>query len=133
MFKMNFLRNSNDTTTTSSISSPPLSQESSWYLPIGEFIIGRGPKSQINICKTNRNKTISRQHATIRITHGNFTSTNKKSCFKVELHDGVFQKDTNKWKKSASGTFVDNQLLEDWVELTGIQLVKFSTLVVSCI
>ena len=38
---------------------------STWYLPVGEYIVGRGPKSNINLGKNN---TISRQHATLRVT-----------------------------------------------------------------
>jgi len=86
---------------------------STWYLPVGEYIVGRGPKSNINLGKNN---TISRQHATLRVTKGNFNPSDPQTLHQVELHDGVYKQDTSTWKASASGTFVNNvPLVTDWV------------------
>ena len=97
-----------------------------WYLPVRTIIIGRGPKSMLNLGKNN---TISRQHATLRITKGTFDPKTPNTLHKIELHDGIYKEDTKKWKPSASGTFVnDTQLLNDWVEVFETDVLKFSVL-----
>lgn len=113
------------------LTSTPKTNEkpSTWYLPIGEFILGRGAKPHINL---GNDLSISRQHATIRITPGKFQPTSKKSRFKIEIHDGVFKKATNTWKRSATGTLVNEVALGDeWKELKTSTTLKFASLIVS--
>ena len=113
------------------LTSTPKTNEkpSTFYLPIGEFILGRGAKPHINL---GNDLSISRQHATIRITPGKFQPTSKKSRFKIEIHDGVFKKATNTWKRSATGTLVNEVALGDeWKELKTSTTLKFASLIVS--
>ena len=113
------------------LTSTPKTNEkpSTYYLPIGEFILGRGAKPHINL---GNDLSISRQHATIRITPGKFQPTSKKSRFKIEIHDGVFKKATNTWKRSATGTLVNEVALGDeWKELKTSTTLKFASLIVS--
>ena len=100
----------------------------SMNLSLGTFVIGRGVKCDVELCKDN---TLSRQHATVRVVQTSFKPKDPASPhFALQVHDGSYNEGKRSWKPSQSGTFVNGKRLdggaEEWTRVQPGDSLQFS-------